>query len=82
MSGPDTLCAFFRSHLFRIRLCSFVKRFSVLLSVSERIATMRPSGVSGPIPERSCLNSSHCISAISFESRIPYCVWNEDTIKS
>ena len=33
------------------------------------------------IPIRRSLNSSHFMVSISFDSRIPYCAWKDDTIR-
>ena len=64
----------FRLHSFRIRCCSWVKFFRMSSSSSARIDTILPRAVSGPIPIRRSLNSSHFIPAgSSRDKRIPYC---------
>lgn len=60
-------------HSFRIRCWSFVKCFKTSSLSSARIDTIRPKGVSEPIPTRSALNSSHFIPFKSRDRRIPYC---------
>lgn len=81
-SFSDTCCAFRFLHSLRIRRCSFVKCFSVSLSSSVLIVTMRARTVLGPSPVSICLNSSQGIVSISLESRIPYSDWKEATIRS
>lgn len=60
-------------HSLRIRRCSFVKFFRIFLSVSALMDTIRPRAVSGAIPTRRSLNSSHFTVESSRDKRIPYC---------